>query len=296
MHAKSLQSCPTLCDPVDCSLPGSSVHGILLRQEYWNRMLCPPPGDLPYPGTKSISLTYNLHWQAGSLPLAPPGKPYMQSTSCEMLGWLNHKLESRLPGEIQQSQICRWYHSNSRKQRGTKEPLDEGERGEWKSWLKTQHLKNKYHGIWPHQFSSIQFSHSVMSESLLPHESQHARPPCPSPTPKVYSNSCPLSRWCHPTISSSVDPFSSRLHSFPASRSFQMSQFFPSGGQSNGVSASALVFPMNIQAWWPGWISLLSKGHSRVFSNTTVQKHQFFGAQPSSQSNSHIHTWLREKL
>ena len=193
MHAKSLQSCPTLCDPVDCSLPGSSVHGILLRQEYWNRMLCPPPGDLPYPGTKSISLTYNLHWQAGSLPLAPPGKPYMQSTSCEMLGWLNHKLESRLPGEIQQSQICRWYHFNNRKQRGTKEPLDEGERGEWKSWLKTQHLKNKYHGIWPHQFSSIQFSHSVMSESLLPHESQHARPPCPSPTPGVHWDSRPLS-------------------------------------------------------------------------------------------------------
>ena len=152
MHAKSLQSCPTLCDPVDCSLPGSSVHGILLRQEYWNGMLCPPPGDLPYPGIKPISLTYNLHWQAGSLPLAPPGKPYMQSTSCEMLGWLNHKLESRLPGEIQQSQICRWYHSNSRKQRGTKEPLDEGERGEWKSWLKTQHLKNKYHGSWSHHF------------------------------------------------------------------------------------------------------------------------------------------------
>ena len=152
MHAKSLQSCPTLCDPVDCSWPGSSVHGILLRQEYWNGMLCPPPGDLPYPGIKPISLTYNLHWQAGSLPLAPPGKPYMQSTSCEMLGWLNHKLESRLPGEIQQSQICRWYHSNSRKQRGTKEPLDEGERGEWKSWLKTQHLKNKYHGSWSHHF------------------------------------------------------------------------------------------------------------------------------------------------
>ena len=177
MHAKSLQSCPTLCDPVDCSLPGSSVHGILLRQEYWNGMLCPPPGDLPYPGIKPISLTYNLHWQAGSLPLAPPGKPYIQSISCEILGWLNHKLESRLPGEIQQSQICRWYHSNSRKQRVTKEPLDEGERGEWKSWLKTQHLKNKYHGIWPHQFSSIQFSWSVVSESLLPHESQHARPP-----------------------------------------------------------------------------------------------------------------------
>ena len=143
---------------------------------------------------------------------------------------------------------------------------------------------------------SVQFSHSVVSDSLLPHGLQHARPPCPSPPPGVYSNSCPLSRWCHPTISSSVIPFSSCPQSFPASWSFQMSQLFASGGQRIGVSASASVLPMNIQDWfplgWTGWICLQSNGLSRVFSNTTVQKHQFFGIQLSS---SHIHTWLLEK-
>ena len=125
------------------------------------------------------------------------------------------------------------------------------------------------------------FSRSVMSDSLRPHESQHARPPCPSPTPRVYSNSCPSSRWCHPAISSSVVPFSSCLQSCPASES----QFFASGGQSIGVSASTSVLPMNTQDWFPlgctGWISLQSKGLSRVFSNTTVQKHQFFSTQLS---------------
>ena len=132
---------------------------------------------------------------------------------------------------------------------------------------------------------SVQFSHSVMSDSLWPHELQHARPPCPSPTPRVYSYSCPLSSWCHPTISSSVIPFSSCLQSFPASGSFPISQFFKSGGQRIGVSASASVLPMNIQYWfplgWTGWISLQSKGLSRVFSNTTIQKHQSFGTQLS---------------
>ena len=146
---------------------------------------------------------------------------------------------------------------------------------------------------------SDQFSHSVMSNSLRPHELQHPRPPCPSPTPRVYLNSCPLSRWCHSTISSSVIPFSSNLQSFPASKSFQISQLFVSGGQSIGVSALASVLPMNTQDWspleWIGWISLQSKGLSRVFSNTTVQKHQFFGTQLSSQSSSHIHTWPLEK-
>ena len=133
--------------------------------------------------------------------------------------------------------------------------------------------------------SSVQFSCSVVSDSLRPHELQHTRPPCPSPTPRVYPYSCPLSGWCHPTISSSVIPFSSRPQSFPASGSFQMSQLFPSGGQSIGVSASTSVLPMNTQDWsllgLTGWISLQSKGLSRVFSNTTVQKHQFFGAQLS---------------
>ena len=145
----------------------------------------------------------------------------------------------------------------------------------------------------------IQFSHSVVSDSLRPHGLQHARPPYPSPTPKVYSNSCPLSWWCHPTISSSVVPFSSYLQSLPASESFPVSQFFATGGQSIGVSASASVLSVNILDRFPSgltsWFSLQSKGLSRVFSNTTVQKHQFFGAQLSLESNSHIHTWLLEK-
>ena len=145
-----------------------------------------------------------------------------------------------------------------------------------------------------HTLSVSQFSHSVVSDSLRPHESQHARPPCPSPTLGVHPNSCPLSWWCHPTISFSVIPFSSCLQFFPTSGSFQMNQLFTSGGQSIGVSSSTSVLPMKTQDWspleWTGWISLQSKGLSRVFSNTTVQKHQFFSAQLSSQSNSHIHT------
>ena len=139
----------------------------------------------------------------------------------------------------------------------------------------------------------------IVSNFLWPHGLQHARPPCPSPSPRAYSKSCPLSRWCHPTISSSVIPFSSCLQSFPASRSFKMSQLFTSGGQSIGASASALVLPMNIQDWfplgWTDWISLQSKGLSRVFSNTTVQKHQFFSTQLSLWFSSHIHTWLLGK-
>ena len=135
--------------------------------------------------------------------------------------------------------------------------------------------------------------------TLWPHGLQHARPPYPSPTPRVYSNSCPLSQWCHPPISISVIPFSSHLQSFPASGSFQMSLFFASGGQIIGASASASALPMNIQDWFPlGWtgcISLQSKEFSRVFSNTTVQKHQFFSTQPSLWFDSHIHTWLLEK-
>ena len=141
------------------------------------------------------------------------------------------------------------------------------------------------------QPSSVQFSCSVMSDSLRPHEMQHARLLCPSPPPGVHPNPCSSSWWCHPTITSSVIPLSC-LQSFPASWSFLMSWLFTSGGQTIGASAS--VLPMNIQDWfplgWTGWISLQSKGLSRVFSNTTVQKHQFFGTQLSSQSNSHIHT------
>ena len=145
------------------------------------------------------------------------------------------------------------------------------------------------------QFSSV----AQLCPTLRPHELQHARPSCPSPVPRVYSNSCPSSWWCHPAISSSVIPFSSCPQSFPASGSFPMSQLFTWGGQSIGVSVSALVLPMNTQdlspSGWTAWISLQFKGLSRVFSNITVQKHQFFSAQLSSQSNSHIHTWPLEK-
>ena len=147
-----------------------------------------------------------------------------------------------------------------------------------------------------YQFSSV----AQLCPTLCdPNDPQHDRPSCPSPTPGVYAKPCPLSQWCHQIISSSVVPFSSCPHSFPASGSFQMSQLFPSGGQSIGVSASTSVLPVNTQDWsplgWTGWISLQTKGLSRVFSNTTVQKHQFFGTQLSSQSNSHIHTWPQEK-
>ena len=146
---------------------------------------------------------------------------------------------------------------------------------------------------------SVKISHSVMSDSLWPHESQHTRPPCLSPTPRVYPKPCPSSQWCHPTISSSVVPFSSCPQSLPASGSFLMSQLFAWGGQSTGVSASASLLPMNTQDWspleWTGWISLQFKGLSKVFSSTTVQKHQFYGTPLSSQSNSHIRTWPLEK-
>ena len=148
-------------------------------------------------------------------------------------------------------------------------------------------------------YISDQISRSVVSNSLQPHESQYARPPSPSPTSGVHSNSGPSSQGCHPATSSAVVPFCSCPQSLPASGSFPMSQLFAWGDQSTGVSALASFLPKNTQDWspleWTDWISLQSKGLSRVFSNTTVQKHQFFSTQPSSQSNSHIHTWLLEK-
>ena len=147
--------------------------------------------------------------------------------------------------------------------------------------------------------SSVQFSHSVVSDYLQPHELQHAKPPCPSPNTGVHSNSRLSSQWCHPAISSSVVPFSSCPQSLPAWGSFPMSQLFTWGGQSTGVSPLASFLPKNTQDWsplgWTGWTSLQSKGVSRVFSNTTVQKYQFFSAHPSSQSKSHIYTWPLEK-
>ena len=146
-------------------------------------------------------------------------------------------------------------------------------------------------------FSSVQFSHSVTSDTLWPNELQHARLPCPSPTPRACSNLCPMSQWCHPNISSSVIPFSFCPQSFPASGSFPNSQFFASSGQTIGASAPASVLSMNIQDWFPlgltGWISLQSKRLLRVFCSTTIWKHQFFGAQPSLWSNSHICTKIR---
>ena len=152
-----------------------------------------------------------------------------------------------------------------------------------KSWLVTT-LRISF--SWSLNYSSVQFSRSVMSDSLQPHELQHARPPYPSKTPRVHPNSCPSSQWCHSAISSSVVPFSSCPQSLPASESFPMSQRFTWGGQSTGVSASVSALPMNTQDWsslgWTGWISLQSKGLSRVFSNTTLQKHQFFSTQLSS--------------
>ena len=149
------------------------------------------------------------------------------------------------------------------------------------------------------QIRSDQINRSLMSDSLRPHEFQHARPPFPSPTPGVHSDSRSSSQWCHPAISSSVVPFSSCPQSLPASKPFPMSQFFTWGGQRTGVSALASFLPKKSQGWssseWTSWISLQSKALWRVFPNTRVQKHQFFGAQPSSQSNYHIHTWPQEK-
>ena len=199
---KLLQSCLTLCDPVVCSLPSPSVHGIA-------------ESDM----TERLNWTELMQW-VGSGITVPWLASEVQSTVSTFLFLL-----------------------------------------------------------------FLLFSCPVVSDSLQPHGLQHTRPPCPSPTPRVYSNSCPLSRWCHPTISSSVVPFSSCLQSFPASGSFPVSQFFTSSGQRTGVSASASVLPVNIHDWfplrWTGWISLQSKGLSRVFSKTTVQKHQFFSTQLS---------------
>ena len=213
----------TLCDPMDCNLPGSCVHG--------------------------ISQAKILEWVAISSSRGSFQLRHQTHTSCLSGGF--------------------WTMS---------------------------HLGSQYY--W-HSIQFSQFSRSVVSDSLRPHESQHARPPCPSPTPRVHSNSRPSSGWRHPAISSSVVPFSSCPQPLPASESFSMSQLFAWGGQSTRVSALALFLPKKSHGWspseWTGWISLQSKGLSKVFSNTTVQKHQFFGTQLSSQSNSHIYTWPLEK-
>ena len=174
------------------------------------------------------------------------------------------------------------------------------EKYSWTKYLTCRQKKHFLKELSPAKsIVGYQISHSVVSDSLRTHESQHTRLLCPSPTPRVHWDSRPSSQWCHPAISSSVIPFSSCSQSLPASESFPMSQLFTWDGQSTGVSALASFLPKKFQGWstleWTGWISLQSKGFSRVFSNTTVQKHQFFGVQLSSQSNSHIHTWPLEK-
>ena len=229
--AKSFQSCPTLCDPIDCS----------------------PPRDSP---GKNTGVDYHFLLQCMKV------KSESEVTQSRLT--LGDRMDCSLPGSsirgIFQARVL--------------------------EWVKTY-------------YSSVQFSRWVVSHSLRPNKSQHMRTPCPLPTPGVHSDSCPSSQWCHPAISSSVIPFSTCPQSLPASESFPMSQHFTWGGQSTGVSALALFLPKRSQGWspseWTGWISLQSKGLSRVFSNTIVQKHRFFGAQPSSQSNSHIHTWPLEK-
>ena len=194
---------------------------------------------------------------------------------CEM-GWLGRAGVPRFQDLMPDDQRGSWWNNNRNKVHNKWNVLESFR----------SHSPTSVHGkIVFHEIDLLLFSRSVMSDSLRPHGLQHARPPCPSPSPGVCSHSHPLSRWCHPTISLSVISFSSCSQSFPASGSFLGSQFVTSGAQSIVVSASASVLPMNTQDWfplgWTGWISLQSKGLSRVFSNTTIQKHQFFWAQLS---------------
>ena len=213
------------------------------RQDFWSGLPFTPPGELPDPGIKPVSLKS----------LALEGRFFFTTSAIKHIITMS---ASRLKRSFNISRIMSTIFKNI------------------SMWYK-----------YSTYFSSVQFSRSVMSDSLWPHGLHHSRLPCSSPSPGVYSNSCPLSWLCHPSISSSVIPLSFCLQSFPASGSFPMSQYYASGGRSIEVSASASVLPMNIQVWFPlgltGWISLQSKGLSRVFSNTTVQKHQFFSTQLS---------------
>ena len=295
---------PALCDPMDCSQPGSSVHGFS-RQEYWSGLPFPSPGQSSWTKDRTwvsyrscigrqVFFTTSATWKApigtlctfnplNNLCIAAEDTETQSSPRDRGSMWQREELIPSLPNSrvTQES----WYFSLK-----------------WKEGK----LQTAWFGglpFWPSPAcysTSVQFSSVAQSRpTLRPHESQHTRPPCPSPTPGVHPNSCPLSWLCHPAISSSVIPFSSCPQSSPASGYFQMSQLFTSGGQSIGVSASTSVLPMNTQdlspLGWTGWISLQSKGLSRVISNTTVQKHQFFSTQLSSWSNSHIHTWPLEK-
>ena len=249
------QSCPILCDPMDCSLTGSSFHGSLQARILEWVAISFSRGSFQLRNRTLVSHILGRHFNLWGTREAhsQSGLIYYIYIICVLLILFKTLVSLYVLSHVVRTQ----------------------------SYI-----------------LHVQFS-SVVSESLWPHGLQHARLPCPPPIPGAYSNSCPLSQWCHPIISSSVVLFSSHFQSFPASESFQMSQHFTSGGQSIGVSASASVLPMNIQDWfplgWTGWISSQSKELSRVFSNTTVKKHQFFDTQLSLQSNSHIHTWLLEK-
>ena len=248
------QSCLTLCDPMDCSLPGFSDHGN-------------SPG-------KNTGVDCHVSFRGSSQP-----KDWTQVSRIAaqfFTIWINRETQSSI---LSHPSSVKWKLLSPVWLFGT--PWTIQSRPDTGMGSLSILQGSSQPGDQPRSptFSSVQFSLSVMSNSLRPHELQHARPPCPSPTPGVYPNPCPLSLWCHPTISSFVAPFSSHLQSFPESVSFQMSQLFPSGGQSIGASDSISVLPVNTQDWfpleWTGWISLQSKGLSRVFSNTTVQKHQF---------------------
>ena len=283
------KSCLSLWDPMDCSTPGSPVlhypPEFAQIHVHWigdtiqsSHSLLPPL----FPFAFNLSQHQGPFQWVGSSHQA--AKSFGASASASVLpmniqGWF----PLGLTGLISLlSKLHLWIKSNV----------------SFITWISlfiiSVKILSQVYSIW----SVSQFSHSVMSDSLRPHGLQQARPPCPSPTPGVYSDSHPLSQWCHPTISSSAVCFSCP-QTFPASGSFQMSHLFASGDHSIGVSASASVFPMHIQDWfplgWTGWISLQSKGLSRVFSNTTVQKHQFFSTQLCLSSNSHIHTWVLEK-
>ena len=242
------------------SLPGKGIKAILFSVQFssfaqscltlWDPMNCSTPGLPVHHQLLEVTQTH-VHWVSDAI------QP-------------SHPLSSPFPHGINILQNLLWEML----------PL-------WDSYSKMGNEKETYNFVTEvlEILSSVQISHSVMSDSLRPHEPQHTRPPCLSPTPGAHPNPCPSCRWCHPTISSSVVPFSSCPQSFPSSGSFQMSQLFASSGQNTGVSASTSVLTKNTQDWsplgWTGWISLKSKGLSRVFSNTTVQKHQFFSSQLS---------------
>jgi len=260
------QSCQTLYDRMDCSSPGSSVDGTIQGRIL---EIFPSSEDLPiqgrHPGLLNCrQILYHLSHQGM---------------------WVN--------------KVQLWGQGGREKQHS---PLSTGT-GAWlRGHTDTGRLTDSSCHLLSSplfQFSSVQFSRSVVSHSLRPHELQHARPPCPSPTPRVHSHSCPLSPWYHPAIWSSVIPFSSCPQSLPASESFPVSQLFAWGGQSTGVSASASFLPKNTQGWspseWTGWISLQSKGLSRVFPNTTVQKHQFFGVQLYGPTLTSINDYWKKK-